>query len=142
MADNVILPGATGPFTSAAFDDSSVYTQKVSDARVSTAHLITAASTNATSVKASAGRLRAVSIYNNAAYPIYVKFHNTAGAPTPGSGVVYAVPCQAGQARDHVVAAGGRAFATGIGMSVVKGIADADATAVAASDASIEVAYE
>jgi hypothetical protein len=49
---------------------------------------------------------------------------------------------QAGVARDVVFPSGGRAFAAGIGMSVVAGIADTDATAVAANDASIEVTYE
>lgn len=113
----------------------------IQQAAVSTKHVIAAATDNAQSVKASAGLLRAVRVYNNADYPIYVKFHNTAGTPTAGASVVYTVGVQAGTQRDVVLPGGGRAFATGIGLSVVKGLADNDATATAASDAAIEVEY-
>lgn len=109
---------------------------------VSTHHRITTASTNAVNIKASAGVLRAVRIFNKAAAPIYVKFHNTAGTPTAGSGVVYTVACQAGLRADVVIAGGGRSFATGIGMTVVTGLDDSDATAVALNDAIIEVEFE
>jgi hypothetical protein len=36
----------------------------------------------------------------------------------------------------------GRAFATGIALTVVTGITDADAVAVGAGDAIVEIAYE
>ncbi len=108
----------------------------------STTHLITAASTNATNIKSSAGTLLSVHIYNNADYPIHVKFHNNAGTPTAGTGVVFTASCQAGTHRDLVIPKGGRSFATGIAITVVTGIADSDNTAVAANDASIEVCYE
>jgi len=106
----------------------------------SNTHLVAAASTNATSVKASAGLLVGVRVFNNALYPIYVKFHNTAAAPTPGAGVVKTIAVQAGMQRD-VVIPGGHYFSTGIGMSIVKGITDADATAVALSDCVVDVEY-
>jgi hypothetical protein len=109
---------------------------------ISTAHLITAASTNATNVKASAGRLKSVHVFNASDAPRYVKFHNTAGTPTAGTGVVLTVGVQAGVARDVVFPEGGRAFATGIAFTTVTGIADTDANAVALNDASIEVCYE
>lgn len=106
----------------------------------SNSHLVAAATTNATIVKASAGLLTGVRVFNNAAYPVYVKFHNTAGAPTPGAGVVKTIAVQAGTQRD-VVIPGGHYFSTGIGMSIVKGITDADATAVALSDCVVDVEY-
>ena len=108
---------------------------------VSTSHLVTAATTNATSIKASAGLLKSVHVLSVRATPLYVKFHNTAGTPTAGSGVVLTVGVQAGMQRDFVLPDGGRSFATGIGMTVVSDIADAGTTAVAASDAVIEVVY-
>lgn len=108
---------------------------------ISQAHLITAATTNATNIKASAGKLRSVHVFNNAATPIYVKFHNTAGTPTAGSGVVLTVGVQASLLREFIPP-GPIAFATGIGMTVVLGMADNDSTAVALNDASIEVCYE
>lgn len=109
---------------------------------VSTAHLIAAGSTNATVVKASAGRLRAVHAFNAADAPRHVKFHNTAGTPTAGTGVVLTVSVQAGTQRDFVLKGRGRAFTTGIALTTVTGIADNDTAAVTANDLSIEVEYE
>lgn len=105
-----------------------------------TNHKVSAGSTNATSAKATPGLLVGVRVFNLAAYPIYVKFHNVAGAPTPGVGVVYTVGVQSGVCRD-VLIPGGRYFDTGIAYSIVKGIADADATAVLASDCVVDVEY-
>jgi hypothetical protein len=114
----------------------------IQDTQVSSYHLVTAASTNAANIKASPGILRGVHVFNVAAYPIYVKFHNTAGTPTAGAGVVFTVGVQAGGVRDVQLAGRGRAFGTGIGITVVKLMPDSDATAVVANDAQIEVLYE
>lgn len=107
----------------------------------STHHRVAAATTNAVNIKASAGQIYHISITSAAAYMIYVKFHNTAIAPTPGVGVVRTVGVQAGQTRD-VSLPRGSAFPTGIGMSIVKGLADADTTAVALNDCVVDVDYK
>jgi hypothetical protein len=104
-------------------------------------HAITATGTNAASIKGSAGKLRSVHAFNKADYPIYYKFHDTAGTPTPGAGVVMTVGVQAGQRVDFVPA-GPRSFVNGIGVSAVLNHADNDTTAVAANDGSLEVFYE
>jgi len=105
-------------------------------------HLIAAASTNGTSLKASAGELYGAAIYNNAAYPVYMKFYNLAAAPTVGtSTIVYEVPVQAGTERE-VHSDEGLAFSTGIAYALTKGIADTDATATAANDASMDLIYK
>jgi hypothetical protein len=103
-------------------------------------HFVAAATTNARSVKGSAGTLYRASIFNVADYPVYLKFHNTAGVPTAGAGVVRTVGVQAGT---HVVVdlGAGEAFATGIGVTLVKDITDAGTTAVAASDAVVDIDY-
>lgn len=103
-------------------------------------HRVSAASDNAANIKASAGTLYAVSVFNVADYPVYVKFHNTAGTPTSGAGVVLTLGVQAGWSRDFLIPQG-RAFATGIGISIVKGIADNSTTAVAAADCVVDVVY-
>lgn len=103
-------------------------------------HVVTAATTNAANIKASAGAVRSVRVFNNAFYPIYVKLHNTAGAPTAGVGVVETIGVQAGTQLVHELS-GGDEFTTGIGITIVKGIADNDATAVAVNDAVIDVFY-
>jgi hypothetical protein len=103
-------------------------------------HFVAAATTNARSVKASAGTVYRVSILNVADYPVYLKFHNTAGVPTAGAGVVRTVGVQAGTQVVLDLGAG-EAFATGIGVTLVKDITDAGTTAVAASDAVVDIDY-
>jgi hypothetical protein len=103
-------------------------------------HVVSAASTNTANVKASAGQLYGFDIFNNANYPIYVKLHNTAGTPTAGSGVVQTIGVQAGSGKSWSSDIG-RAFSTGIGISIVKDIADAGTTAVAASDCVVDLFY-
>jgi len=103
--------------------------------------LISAATTNATSVKASAGQLYGYFIYNDANATRYVKLHNTAGAPTAGTGVVMTIGIPAGSAA-NVEFINGIAFGTGIAFTTVTGIADANATAVGASDLAINLFYK
>lgn len=93
-------------------------------------HVVSAASTNATSVKASAGKVVGWQLQNTTAAIVYVKLHNTASAPTAGTGVVQTIGIPA-NGKSEVSYLGGIGFATGIGMTIVTGAADADATAVA-----------
>lgn len=107
----------------------------------STFHLVSAASTNATSVKASAGQLGGWYIYNSNAAALKIAFHNTAGTPTAGSSVFMSVviPPTAGA---NVEFTAGIPFSTGIGITTVTGLADSDATAVAANDLVINLFYK
>jgi hypothetical protein len=160
MADNVAITAGAG--TSIATDDvGGVHYQVVKLAvgdgsstavsasapfptqrgNVSAKHFVAAASDNATSVKASAGTLRGFHLYNDAQYPVYLKFHNTAGSPTAGSGVVRTFGIQAGTSVDFTFP-GGLAFATGIAFTLVTDMADAGTTATAAEDAVGEIFYE
>lgn len=97
-------------------------------------NVVAAATTNATVVKASAGRLLGFCLTNNATAVRYVKFHNQTTAPTAGSGVVqtYGIPPNGGTITLSIP--GGVAFTTGIGMTIVTGALATDATAVAAND--------
>jgi|ERR1035437_4298871 hypothetical protein len=104
-------------------------------------HVVSAGSTNLANIKASAGRVTGWSIFNNANYPVYVKFHNTASTPTAGSGVGYTIGVQSGT-HINFDDDDGIAFSTGIGISIVQGIADADTTAVLASDCVVNVNYK
>lgn len=97
-------------------------------------HLVAAASTNATNVKASAGRVAGWSFSNLTASWRYVKLHNTAGAPTAGAGVVMTIAIPPNGVAVMPLGGGSIAFATGIAFTTVTGAADTDAVAVAAND--------
>lgn len=103
-------------------------------------HTVLAATTNATSLKASAGQVYHVCLNNNTSYPLFLKFYNKASAPTVGTDtVVHVLEAQAGvpvcEATEE-----GYVFSTGIAWAATKGITDADTTAVALSDGSVEIA--
>jgi hypothetical protein len=104
-------------------------------------HLISAGSTNATNVKASAGQLFGWYIRNFSTGDRKVAFHNTAGTPTAGAGVVFTINLPAG-AGANIFNDIGIPFATGIAITTVTGAADTDATAVTANDLDINLFYK
>lgn len=106
----------------------------------STYHTVSAASTNAASVKASAGQLYGWYIYNSNAVARKVALHNTGGVPTAGAGVFMSLVIPAGSAA-NVSLAQGIAFSNGIGITMVTGLPDSDATAVAANDLVVNLFY-
>ena len=108
---------------------------------LTTFHLASAGSTNATSVKASAGQLYGWYIYNSNAAARKVAFHNTAGTPTAGASVFFSlvIPPSSGA---NVLGAIGIPFSTGIGITTVTGLADSDSAAVAANDLIINLFYK
>jgi hypothetical protein len=102
----------------------------------STARMASAgASTNATNVKTSAGRVYAVSGKNNAAYDVFLVLYDAlTNPPVPGTTTIRKkIACPAGQAfvYDWPI---GLSFATGIGYAFTKLVADADTTALVAAD--------
>lgn len=94
-------------------------------------HLVAAATTNATVVKAAAGRLLGWSVANTTAAWLYIKLHNQATAPTAGTGVVQTIAIPP-NGLSQLMIEGGIGFATGIAYTTVTGSADADTTAVTA----------
>ncbi len=108
---------------------------------LSTFHLVSAASTNATNVKASAGQLFGYYIYNSNAAARKVVIHNTAGTPTAGAGVILAIVIP-GSSAANVEFTNGIAFATGIAITTVTGLADSDTTAVALNDLNINLMFK
>lgn len=104
--------------------------------------LISAASTNATSVKASAGQVFGWAIYNGNAAVRFLKLYNKASAPTVGTDVpVMVVPIPAG-ALANVAFPHGIAFAAGIAFALTTGVADSDTGAVAANELVVNLAYK
>lgn len=104
-------------------------------------HLVSAATTNATSVKASAGDLHGYHIYNNSSEPRKVAFHNTAGTPTAGASVLFSLVIAPNSGANLEAGKGQIPFSTGIGITTTSGLADNDATAVEANDLIINILY-
>lgn len=107
---------------------------------LTTFHLVSAATTNATNIKASAGQVFGWYIYNSNAAARKVVFHNNAGAPTAGAGVIFAImipPTSAANVFSDI----GIPFATGIAITTVTDLTDAGTTAVALNDLIINIFY-
>ena len=153
MADNTVLNAGTGGDTIGSDDISGVKYQRVKrsfgrDGVVADAgtgfRLISAASTNATSVKASAGTLYSLYVANLNAAVRYLKFYNKASSPTVGTDTpVMTVPIPASTTGAGVVINldPGFDFATGIAYAVTTGAADSDTAAVAANEIFIVGVY-
>ncbi len=93
--------------------------------------VISAATTNATSVKASAGQVFGWHIANKESVWIYVKLYNLATAPTVGTSTqVMVIPIPPGGGA-NVEFTNGIPFSTGIGLGITKGAANANTEAVA-----------
>lgn len=107
--------------------------------------LTLAATTNATTVKASAGNVYSISVYSINAAARYLKFYNKASAPTCNSDtVVYKVMIPGNTAGTGAVIPlpVGLFFSTGISFCATTGIADSDNTAVAASEIIVSLGYQ
>lgn len=106
------------------------------------ARLISAASTNATSVKASAAELGFIFAYNANAAVRYLKFYDKASAPTVGTDTpVATLPIPSGGGGFMLNIPDGAAFPTGLAYALTTGIADADTGAVAADEISLWLGY-
>jgi hypothetical protein len=166
VADNVNISAGSG--TAIAADDvSSVYYQRVKPAwgvdgaAVDTSgtdplpvsirpigtsgctpyHLVGAASTNATSVKGSAGQIYGIVAVNTNTSARYLKLYNKASAPTVGSDTpVLTLPLPGGGGVAFPIAQG-IAFATGIAIALTTGAADNDTGAVAAAEQIVNLLY-
>ena len=93
------------------------------------------ASTNATVVKASAGRAIRVSCWNAAAAVRYLKLYNKATAPTVGTDVpVITIPLKPADVCKFELTDYGLQFSTGISYALTTGPTDADTGALTAND--------
>ena len=122
-----------------------VYPNATAAGGASAYHLISAASTNATSVKNSAGTVYSIAAYNNGSTIAYLKFSDSASAPSCGTTAVtqtYLIPANGNGAGINFALPVGLSFANGIGLCVTGGIADNDTTAVTASAVVVDITYK
>lgn len=103
--------------------------------------LVTAATTNAASVKASAGSLTEITVSNVTATAAYVKLYNKASAPTVGTDVpVLTLSAPANTTVTFQFGTHGKRFTTGIASAVTAGIAATD-TAVTVVGIQVHATY-
>lgn len=103
-----------------------------------------AASTNATSVKASTGKVYSIVVTNQNAATRYLKFYNKASAPTVGTDTpvwVLAVPGNSTGAGMVVALPMPLKFSTGIAFAITTGAADSDTGAVALNEIIVNLGY-
>lgn len=108
-----------------------------------TAHTLTAAaSTNATSIKTTAGTLYSIIATNYSAATKYLKLYNKASAPSVGGDVPLAtIPLPATSCTPIEFGAVGVRFGTGIALALTGAMADSDTTALAAGDVKTFTSY-
>ena len=105
---------------------------------------ISAASTNATSIKASAGQVYGWYITNVNAAVMFVKLYNKASSPTVGTDtpvLTLAIPGSVAGGGTTFSCPHGIAFATGIAMAITTGVANSDTGAVAANEVVVNLFY-
>ena len=103
---------------------------------------ISAATTNATSIKASAGNVYGVNFTNTAAAAKFVKLYNKASAPTVGTDPTtdtFTLPANTTVDINWPL---GKPFPTGIALAITNLAPDSDATAVAAGDVIAGIDYQ
>jgi hypothetical protein len=110
-------------------------------AGVALSRIISAANTNASVIKASAGRLLRVLAVNTGTSPRYVKLYNSATSPTVGTDTplltLTVLPGGGLQASFEWAVS----FAAGISIAITGGAADADTTAIAAGEVIVHTQY-
>jgi hypothetical protein len=106
---------------------------------------VSAASTNATSVKGSAGKVYAIQASNVNASARYLKLYNKATAPTVGSDTIVKtliIPGNTAGAGTNIVFPTGIEFTTGIAFALTTEATDAGTTGVAASEIVVNIDYK
>lgn len=102
-------------------------------------------SNNATVVKASAGQVYALQVFNVTATVAYLKLYNKATSPSPGSDTpvkVIAIPANTAVGGVVMKWEKGLEFTTGIAYAVVTGISGTDNTSVAANSGIVNIDYK
>lgn len=138
-----VLPTVSTVTTCATVTNVTGYTAASTSLPSTTHHLISAATTNATSVKASAGNIYGGAITNNGAANAYFKLYNKASAPTVGTDTPIAtllIPPSRTLYLASVWPLGCR-LTTGIAYALTTGMAVADTAAVAAAQCSVHINY-
>ena len=110
-------------------------------AGTSIAKVNSAATTNATLIKSTSGRVYGYHFVNNTASVKYVRLYNLTTAPTVGTSVPTVIIPIAANATAHIDMSVPMAFGTGISYAITGAGTDLDATAVAVGDVIGHIRY-
>lgn len=136
------IPSHPQPVYSAGGSVSVSGTVTATPATPTASNVTSAASTNATSVKASAGTLYSITASNTAASARYLKLYNKASAPTVGTDVpVLTITLAASSTVNVPFGALGHRFGTGIALAITGAAGDSDTTAIGANEVKVLSAY-
>jgi len=143
-----VMPASTAPVaTDAALNvvlspNSPSHPVATTPAVASQSNTTSAATTNATSVKASAGNLYAVVASNVGAAAAFLKIYNKGSAPTVGTDVpILTIPIAASGVVNLLFGVQGARLGTGIAFAITNLVADSDTTAVAAAQVKVIISY-
>lgn len=104
--------------------------------------LLSAATTNSNNVKATSGKLFGWRLYNNTASAKFVKIYNKATAPIVGTDTPFLRIPVGANGHSEYFAERGIEFSLGIGIGITGAIGDADVTAVAINDVTVNLFYK
>lgn len=153
MADNLTLNAGSGGSTAATDDVGGVHYSRVKSVlgrdgvaqdTGTIARLVSAATTNATSLKGSAGTVYSIFAVNLNASIRYLKLYNKATSPTVGTDtpvLTLPIPAATTGAGFTWNPQGGLDFSTGIAYATTTGATDADTGAVAANEIFLGISY-
>lgn len=128
------IPSTSLLASAAVIGDVSNAVRTIATNAMSRFRLVSAATTNATSVKATAGRVYGWQFSNTTAAYKYVKLYNSAAAPTVGTTAItdtIAIPPNSSVTWSTTI---GVHYAAGIALATTGAAADADTTVLAAND--------
>ena len=133
MAHNFVTL-VDGPNSTAANSDVGMQYRGNATGAATIAKIASLATTNATSVKASAGRVIGWTLCNTTAAFKFVRFYNKASAPTVGTDSPVQIVGLPPNSTLVKTLEGGTGYSTGIAYAITNLVGDLDATAVAAND--------
>jgi hypothetical protein len=146
LGANAILTGngvtGTGSMRVTIASDNTAFNVIQTPATPTAFALSSAATTNATSLKASAGTMYGCTCSNGGAAAAFVKLYNKASAPTVGTDVpILTIPIPASSVVSLNLGELGHRFSTGIALAITNLVADTDTTAVAAAQVKVIADY-
>ena len=143
---NLLTIDSTGVKVDASGATVPTTTAPVTSGGLSTYFVQPTAGTNAANIKASAGQVYKIDVFNNSATVNYLRLYNTASSPTCSSatGLVYQLEIPALTTVGGVSSSWdlGMAFSTGIGICVTGGYATTDTTNATASAMAVNIGYK